>query len=212
MKKFIFYLATLLAVTVGVLTFGAKQGTVTELYPINGHSFNLTQLTEEGETQELNFVIDENGHFYKEVQNGNYKGDFEAWDGLNFYRFSKANNDLLVIPNEPGAKVISHPFFSEVINAEIIKDLKEETLKKTSLFSQKYNKEFNVGLEKVSETLEFNMDIGHPELYKKEVDKEVTEYIEISELEPTNDKLDIYELFDLDSMKKNGVNINTTSK
>lgn len=210
MKRYTLYFVIATMLIIGLFQSGTK-GFAGQLYPIEGYKFIFSQLTEEDELQNLDFTIDKNGYFYKEVTTGKYKGDFEAWDGLNFYRFSLKNNDLLIIKNEPGEKVISHPFFSKIVNEQISEDFNNGDLQK-SPFVDKYKKKFKFGADEITETLEINDQVNHPETYKKEINGKLQEYIEINNLISIKDDIKFNSLIDLDKMKKNNVEITEISQ
>lgn len=210
-RKTIFYCFVIAVLMVLVFNFNTKPGFVNEINPMYGSSFSLTQLTEENELQTIDFTIDKKGHFYKEVQNGRYQGDFEAWDGLNFYRYIKEYNHLLIFSNKPGEVVISHMFFSERANSQINTDLKNNTLENTSFFGfgQTFSKEISKAGETIVETIEFDNEINNPKMYKKEINEETIEYYEIKDVSDYNDVLDIPTLINLEKLKNSGTIITT---
>ncbi|MGG0718126.1 hypothetical protein ABE096_11130 [Robertmurraya massiliosenegalensis] len=174
-----------------------SRGYADKLYNLEGYKFTLSQLTEENEIQNLSFIIDSNGHFCSKILNGNYKGNFEAWDGETFYRYDAQNKHLTKIKNKPGEKVISHPFFSEVINQRISLDIKEEKLKK-QFFGDVFIKNSKKADYVIKEKINFNKEINHPEKYEKIVNDEVKEYIEMKNMTKYQKSIDIDSILKLD--------------
>lgn len=209
MKKKIFssvIIVSLFIVLINNYNKASSSGYADKLYNLEGYKFVLSQLTEEEELQDINFIIDSNGHFYSEVLNGNYKGDFEAWDGNTFYRYDAKYNHLTKIENEPGEKIISHPFFSEVINERISNDIKEGQLKK-KFFSQKFIKKTSIENHVMEEKVDFNLNINHPERYEKIINGEVEEFIEIKNVTEYSNTLNLKQLINLEKLLKSNVKI-----
>jgi len=209
LKKISFLLIPLLILVFAFYISNLNHGFAGELYSLEGYTFKLSQLDEESnEVQDINFIINKEGHFYKEIIQGNGKGDFEAWDGEKFYRYSKEYNDLMIVnSNEKDGKVIAHPFLSEIINQNITNDLTEGVLKKTSLFSSEYKKQYSVDNKEIVELLSFDEKLNVPKKYVKKIENEIREYIEISNIVEYQENLDIQSKINLDSLIENGVYI-----
>ncbi|WP_010676357.1 hypothetical protein, partial [Bacillus timonensis] len=103
MKKIFICLGISLGILLGVIGYNSSTSFAGKLYPMESHSFELTQYDNEG-LQTLEITIDKNGYFFKEVKNGSDIGNFELWDGQYFYRYIKEYNDLMVVnsPKEDG--------------------------------------------------------------------------------------------------------------
>jgi len=207
LKKIIMIFGLSVTMLVGILGYNSSTSFAGKVYPLESHSFELTQMDNNGK-QVHQLVIDKEGHFYKEIKSGTEAGNFELWDGKNFYRYNKEYKDLMIVksPDENG-KVVAHPFLSEVVNEEISKDLNQGKLKKAFL-KPEYSKKSKSkdGLDVVEE-IEFDKNINHPKKYVLEKNGKQESFIEISNVKKQNQLIVAEDFMDINKFKEQGVNI-----
>lgn len=178
-----------------------------QVYPLNGHSFMLSQLADNGDVQTLEFLVDEQGHFYREIVQGAGMGDFEAWDGNKFYRYNKQyNNIMLVDTPEDDGKVISHPILSEIMNQEVNDDIQNGKLKK-SFLKPVYKKSYHADDQEIMEQITLDKDLNYTEEYLKKIDGVLVQFYEVSKVKELKGALNVEALINIDELKANNVHI-----
>lgn len=204
MKKFLVSVIAVFILAGGGLIY-SNLGMANAIYPLNESVIKIYEYAE-GKENELLIKIDENGHFYSEIMQGEDKGSFEAWDGEKFYRYSKEYNDLLIVINpKDDSKVIAHPLLSEVINERIAEDIANKELKKTP-FSKKYKKKSKENQD-IEETVEFSSEENYPQKYSMNVDDQEFLTYEIIEVKGLLENLDVQKYINLEQLKNEDVNI-----
>lgn len=194
MKKILFTIFTLfIFASIGI--FNSNLSFAGEIYSLDNNKIEIKDYSNGIETI-FSIIIDEKGYFYKEILQGEDKGSFEAWDGENFYRYSKDYNNLLVV-NDPkdGSKVIAHPFLSEVINERIVDDISNNKLKK-SFLSKEYKK-IEKEKNEVVETVFFDKENSYLQKYDMHVDNKKIYSYEITDIKKLENDLDIQKYINL---------------
>ncbi|CAG9623304.1 hypothetical protein [Sutcliffiella rhizosphaerae] len=206
-KKYIFIFGLSLIILISVFGYNSNKSFAGKVYPLEGYSFELTQLDVDGR-QNLLIQVDENGFFYKEILNGPEKGGFELWDGENFYRYMKEFDELVIFESaiEDVGKVIAHPFLSEIVNEEIENDLEEGKLRK-SFFGKTYSSKYKKGKNEIVEKLEFSEDVNHPEKYELTVNGVSDTFIEITNIDNFNEGIKAIDFVDINELTESGTEI-----
>ncbi|MDQ0899424.1 hypothetical protein [Paenibacillus sp. V4I7] len=96
--------------------------------------FSENVLDPEGRLVESNYEVwfNSNGEYRMNTLTGPFSGDYEVWDGLNLYQYTKVTNDLMVreFKNEGTDVVVPHKLFSSYTTEKIKQEVNDNKLKK----------------------------------------------------------------------------------
>lgn len=158
------------------------QISASDLINFSGKSLVINEFSE-GQNNEIEIEVNENGQWYKKYIDGVMKGTIEVFDGQDLYIFDEITNSLEVIKHsEDNPVVIPHPFLSSEINERIVADISNKIVKK-KLFRNGYKK---VNEHGVTEEFVYDDEVNLFNEYEKKNEGQLVESFSISNIKETD--------------------------